>query len=356
GALGMSTGLEYSTGQYAATPEVAELAKVLGRRGGYYASHIRNRDVRLLESIAELLDIVRQGGCAGQVSHLNVRHDTGAPSGAWRDAVEMLDVARRDGVDVEADTTPFRQGLGMMIGLLPQWLLSQGFETVADQLGDAAVRQRLRGDCDRYWRFIHKGQWGRVRLQSSPQFPQWSGMSMPGIAEQAGKDEWDCYFDIVAAAGSGMGDLLFVGDLFTEEHLAEMIAHPLFSLGVDAMTSSTSEPLASVTTSPLSYRGHVEYLARHVRELHTLSLEQAVHKMSGKPAARFGLKERGLVREGWYADLVVFDPHAVDSRSTFEHPAAYPDGIEAVVVNGRLTVDAGAHTGARAGSVLRHGG
>lgn len=353
GALGMSTGLEYSTGQYADTREVVELAKVLGRRSGYYASHVRNRDAHLLESVRELLDIVRSVGCAGQVSHLNVRHDTGAPPGAWRDAVDLLEAARHEGVDVEADTTPFRQGLGMMIGILPQWLLSQGFGAVAEQLLDPSVRQRLRGECDRYWRFVHKGQWRRVRLQSSTQFPAWSGMSFPDIAAQAGKDEWDCYFDIVSAAGSGMGDLLLVGDLFTDEHLVEMITHPLFSLGVDSMTSSTSEPLVSVTTSPLSYRGHVEYLARHVRQLHTLSLEEAVHKMSGKPAARFGLKQRGLLRQGWYADLVVFDPETIDSASTFEQPAAYPVGIDAVVVNGRLTVDGGAHTGARAGDVLR---
>jgi N-acyl-D-amino-acid deacylase len=352
GALGLSTGLEYSAGRYADTGELVELAKVVGHHGGWYSSHIRNRDAGLLGSVNEFLEIVRVGGCAGQVSHLNVRHDTGAPLGAWREAVELTARARQAGLDVEADATPFREGLGLMIGLLPEWLLSEGLDAAAQLVMDRAVRDRLRGDCDRYWRFVHKGQWHRVRLQSSPQFPEWAGLTFPEIAALAGKDEWECYFDILAAAGPAMGTLRMVGQLFTDEHLAEIIAHPLFSLGVDAMTSSIAGPLAQITNSPLSYRGHVEYLSHHVREQHTLSLEEAIHKMSGKPAQRFGLRQRGLVREGWFADLVVLNPDVIGSRSTFEHPGVYPEGIEAVIVNGSLTVDCGSHTGARAGKVL----
>ncbi len=352
GAVGMSTGLEYSDGRYADTREIAELATIVARHNGYYASHIRNRDARLLDSVGEFLTVVRSSGAAGQISHLNVREDTGAPPGGWQAAVEMAEAARRDGIDVQADTTPFPQGLGLMTGLLPDWLLQDGFEATAQQLSDGRVRERLREDCDRYWRFINKGQWYRVRLQSSPQFPEWAGLSFPKIADLAGKDEWDCYFDILAAAGGDMGDLCMVGDLFTEEHLAEMVSHPLFSLGVDSTSSSVKEPLAHITRSPLPYKGHVEYLVHHVREKKTLTLEEAVHKMSGKPADRFGLEGRGYLREGSYADVVVFDFSALNSASSFEYPAVYPEGIDAVLVNGRLVVDHGAHTGSRAGRIL----
>ena len=355
GALGLSTGLEYSDGRYANTHEIAGLAAAVGRRGGYYASHIRNRDAHLLDAVGEFLGLVRESGASGQISHLNVRHGTGAPPRGWQRAVEMLDVARQDGLDVEADTTPFPQGLGLMIGLLPEWLLQDGFAAAARQLSDRSTRDRLRQDCDRYWRFINNGEWHRVRLQSSPEFPEWAGLRFPEIAQLAGKDEWDCYFDILAAAGKDMGDLTMVGDLFTEEHLAEMVSHPLFSLGVDSTSSSIRAPLADITCSPLPYRGHVEYLVHHVREKKTLPLEEAVHKMSGKPAQRFGLEGRGSIREGSYADIVVFDAATVNSGSTFEHPAVYPDGIDSVLVNGRLVVDHGAHTGTRAGKVLaRH--
>jgi N-acyl-D-amino-acid deacylase len=352
GALGLSSGLEYSDGRYAGTAEIAALAAAVGRRNGYYASHIRNRDARLLDSVSEFLSVVRAGGLAGQVSHLNVRDRTGAPPNGWQRAVEMLEGAREDGIDVEADTTPFLQGLGLMIGLLPDWLLQDGFEAAAQRLSDGSTRYQLREDCDRYWRFINRGEWHRVRLQSSPNFPEWGGLRFPDIAQLAGKDEWDCYFDILEAAGKDMGDLCMVGDLFTEEHLAEMISHPLFSLGVDSTSSSTKGPLAEITRSPLPYRGHVEYLVHHVREKKTLSLEGAVHKMSGKPAERFGLEGRGALREGSYGDVVVFDLTALSSASTFEHPAVYPEGIDAVFVNGQLVVDHGTHSGTRAGKVL----
>jgi N-acyl-D-amino-acid deacylase len=352
GAIGVSTGLEYSDGRFATTNEIASLATVAARHNGYYASHIRNRDAHLLDAAEEFLGILRSSGASGQISHLNVREGTGAPPEGWFRAVEMMAAARQDGVDVEADCTPFPQGLGLMIGLLPDWLLQEGFEAAAARLVERTVRERLRQDCDRYWRFISRGQWQRARLQWSPQFPEWAGLRFPEIAELAGKDEWDCYFDILAAAGGAMGDLCMVGELFTEAHLADVISHPLFSLGVDSTSSSVRPPLADITPNPLPYRGHVEYLVHHVRERHTLSLEEAVHKMSGQPAARFGLQGRGSLRKGSYADVVVFDFLALDSSSTFEHPAAYPDGIDVVMVNGQLVVDHGRQTPARPGRVL----
>ncbi|HET7388250.1 MAG TPA: amidohydrolase family protein [Nocardioidaceae bacterium] len=356
GALGMSSGLEYSLGASAGTGELRRLAKVVGAYGGMYASHVRNRDAAIMESIEEFVSILEAGGgIDGQISHLNVRHDTNAPPDGWRRAVDLMSTARGRGLDVQADTTPFRQGLGVMTGLLPGWLLDDGHQAAADRLGDPLVRSRLRGECDRYWRFVHKGQWQRVRLQNSPQFPELNGLTFVEIARHRRQDEWDAYFDVLQAAGSGMGNLIMVGDLFTEEHLAEMVSHPLFSLGVDAYSSVDSGPLSEITTSPLSYSGHVHYLTHHVRDQKTLTLEEAVRKMSAMPARRFGLTGRGLVREGYFADLVVFDFEQLTSASTFEHPAVYPDGVRLVVVNGAVAVDGGRRTGRRDGRVLRRG-
>lgn len=353
GALGMSSGLEYSLGAAASTEELQRLTKVVGRYGGMYASHVRNRDAAILESIDEFLSIARSGNVAGQISHLNVRHDTNAPERGWERAVELITRARSNGLDVQADTTPFLQGLGVMTGLLPNWLLSDGYEVAAKRLDDPLVRGKLRGQCDRYWRFVHKGQWNRVRLQNSLQFPELNGLTFVEIARRRRQDVWDSYFDILNASGAGMGNLIMVGDLFTEEHLAEMISHPLFSLGVDAYSSVDHGPLSEITSSPLPYRGHIHYLTHHVREKGTLPLEEAIRKMSGMPAQRFGLAGRGLLREGYFADLVVFDFENLTSASTFDNPAVYPDGIELVTVNGTVAVEAGRHTGRRAGRVLR---
>lgn len=353
GALGMSSGLEYSLGAFASTAELRRLSRVVGRFGGIYASHVRNRDAHILESIEEFLSIARDGNVVGEISHLNVRHDTNAPERGWERAVELMTAAREHGFDIQADTTPFRQGVGMMTGILPSWLLADGHQAAATRLADPLVRSRLRAECDRYWRFIHKGQWDRVRLQNSPEFPELNGLYFTEIARRRKQDVWDSFFDVLAAAGNSMGNLIMVGDLFTEEHLAEMISHPLISLGVDAYSSVDHGPLSNITVSPLPYSGHVHYLTHHVRELGTLTLEEAVRKMSGMPAARFGLRGRGLVRQRYFADLVVFDFDSLSTESNFDHPARYPDGISLVTVNGTIAVDKSERTSARTGRVLR---
>jgi N-acyl-D-amino-acid deacylase len=150
-----------------------------------------------------------------------------------------------------------------------------------------------------------------------------------------------------------MDDLILVGELFTEEHLAEMVSHPDFSLGVDGYTSVDKGPLSEVTMSQHPYGGHIEYLAHHVREMKTISLETAIHKMAAKPAKRFGIKKRGVLKEGNFADVVVFDPANVRTKSTVQQPRAYPEGIQLVVVNGTIAVKNGEHSGSMTGKVLR---
>ncbi len=353
GVLGMSSGLEYSYGALAPTEEVQRLAAIVGGMGGMYASHVRNRDSAILASIEEFLSIARVGNTPGQISHLNVRHDTNAPERGWERAVELMERARSKGMDVQADTTPFLDGPGLMTGILPAWFLVDGPEQGAKALRDPLVRNRLRKDCDRYWRFIHKGQWDRVRLQNSHQFPEFIGKTFAEVARTRQQDPWDCYFDILQAAGPSMGNLIMLGRLFTEEHSAEMVSHPLFSLGVDTWSAAAHEPLRSAVPSMQPYAGHIHYLTHHVRERHTLSLQEAVHKMSGKPAARFGLTGRGLVRQGYHADLVVFDFDGLGSAATYDNPAVYPRGIDLVVVNGTIVVNGDGHTGERPGRVLR---
>lgn len=353
GALGMSSGLEYSLGAFASRAELQQLAKVVGRYGGMYASHVRNRDSQILESIGEFLSIMEAGNTSGQISHLNVRHDSNAPERGWERAVELMTGARDRGFDVQADTTPFRQGVGMMTGILPNWLLADGYRVAAARLNDPLVRSRLREDCDRYWRFIQKGQWDRVRLQNSPEFPELNGQYFTDIARRRSQDVWDSYFDVLAASGENMGNLIMIGDLFTEEHLADMVSHPLFSLGVDAYSSVDHGPMSDITVNPLPYSGHVHYLTHHVRDTGTLTLEEAIRKMAGMPAARFGLKGRGLVREGYFADLVVFDFDGLRTDSSFSNPAVYPEGIALVAVNGIVAVDRDGRTDVRSGRVLR---
>ena len=167
-----------------------------------------------------------------------------------------------------------------------------------------------------------------------------------------GLDPWDAYFEILAAAGPGIESLLLVGELFTDEHLAEMISHPLFSLGVDGYTASLDAGLDAVAGHPVCFAGHVHYLTHHVGEIGTLPLEEAIRKMTSMPAKHFGLADRGELRPGMAADLVVLDLDRLADGSTLEHPLAYVEGVDEVLVNGVAVVEAGEHTGARPGRHL----
>lgn len=351
GALGMSTGLEFREGRLAEPAEILELATVVGRYGGFYASHIRNRDSAILPAVEEFLEVIALSGCHGQISHLNVRFANGAAEGAWEQAVALMERSRLQGLDVQADMTPFRYGMGDMAGILPAWLLDDGPASAAERLADPETRRRAAEDSDRYWRFLYAGQWERACLHRSPQFPEYDGMSFAAIADARKVDEWTCYFDILQAAGAGMEHLEMIGELFREEDLAQQARHPLFSCAVDAYSSSHAD--GSAGCSPISFSGQIQYLASFVREKRVISLEDMIRKLTSLPATRFGLRGRGRVIPGYVADLVVFDPDTVSSGSTFADPAVYPTGVSHVVVNGTIVVDGAEHTGARPGRVLR---
>ncbi|WP_245607131.1 N-acyl-D-amino-acid deacylase family protein [Pseudonocardia spinosispora] len=352
GALGLSTGLEYGAGRDADTAELIEVAGALRRHGGIYASHIRNRDTRLLESVGEFLTIASKHQLRAQISHLNVRHDTGAPVGAWRDAVQMLGSARLGGLDVLADITPLCDGIGLAVGLLPSWLLDEGYSEAARRLADPRVRGRVRSDCDRYWRFVHRGQWDRVGVLRSPGSPELEGESIPRAAAQRGQDCWDVFFDLLAAAGADMADVQLLGRLFTPEHVADAVSHPLFCLGVDGFTSRLDGPLADRTRHPLFVTGHTHYLAHHVLRHNTLRLEEAVRKMTSMVADRFGILDRGRVVAGSYADLAVLDLDVLAGEDTGTYRGSYAVGVPHVLVNGVAVVRDSVHLGTRAGRHL----
>lgn len=349
GALGFSSGLEYGAGRKAETPELEALARVAGRYGAMYASHIRNRDAALAEAVDEFFRVVHAGELRAQLSHLNVRHSTGAPEGAWAHAVARLERERRSGVDVLADMTPYPDGIGLAAGLLPDWLLSEGESAAADALRDPRVRARVRADSDRYWRFVHRGQWDRVRLAVSPATPDWEGLTFPEIAAANGTDEWDAYFDVMAASGGDLGAVQFMGTLFASDHVAEAVSHDLFLLGVDGFTSRRDGVLGARTPHPLFFHGYQHFLSHHALRAGTLTLETAVHKMTGAVAAHFGLRERGRVVSGAFADLVLWDFELLRETDTFVLPARYATAARHVWVNGTPVVTHGTRTVHRPG-------
>jgi N-acyl-D-amino-acid deacylase len=289
------------------------------------------------------------------VAHLNVRANTGAPEKAWEHAVTTVEKARDEGLDIQADCTPYLDGGGGPTAILPMWVTEEGPERAAELLRDPEVREKVKEDTDRYWAFIYRGDWHRVRISSSSNHPEIVGKNFLEIAELWGQEPWDCLFDLFVETFSGQGRVSYIGRLFTKKHVAKQIEHPLFSLSVDAATVAAEGPLKDRYVHPLPFAGMVHYLTYWVREEEILRLEEAIRKMTSMPAARFGLRDRGLIRPGAFADVVVFDYEELEDVATLENPVAYCRGVSHVLVNGEIVVEGEKHTGRRPGRNLVYG-
>jgi N-acyl-D-amino-acid deacylase len=353
GALGMSSGLEFEPGRTCRPEEIHRLAKVLARYDAIYTSHIRNRDSKVLEAVDEFLDVIRTHGIRGEISHMNIRHNTKAPENAINLCIRKIKEARKEGFDVLTDMTPLNYGIGQMSGILPEWLTNSPPDQLGSLLKDPEVRARLRTDCDRYWRFIAAGEWNRVRMQSNGAFPEINGLSFVEISKMWSKDPWDCYFDILAAEAPDIGNAVLVAYLFTDEHLRETIPNPLYMLVVDGYSTSAEGELAGHTMFPLHYIGMAWFLTHHVRECGLMSLEEAVRKMTSMPATHFRLNKRGLLCEGYYADMCIFDFDKLETPFDLARPAQYTKGMDYVIVNGQLVLDQGVHTHATPGRNIK---
>lgn len=353
GAIGFSSGLEYGAGRFADTDELAALARVLASRDGIYASHIRNRDSDLGPAIDEFFEIVHAGEVRAQLSHLNVRYNTGAAPDAWARAVDRLMDEQARGTDVLADMTPYPDGIGLATGILPSWLVDRAPGETAELLRDSEVRDRVRTDSDRYWRFVHRGEWDRVRLAVCPATPEFEGLTFPEISQLTGRDEWECFFDVLIAAGSDMGAVQLIGELFEHKHVEEAVQHDQFLLGVDGYTSRRDGPLAMRTRHPLFFHGHTHFLAHHALRENAIPLETAVHKMTGAVASHFNISRRGLLEEGYFADVVVYDLETLRDTDTFAMPERYATAARHVWINGVATVTNGRHTHQRAGRQIK---
>ncbi len=304
-------------------------------------------------SFAEYLETVGQmktsENLACFVGHSAIRAAVGITSPS---AVGMLENARERGIDIQTDCVGYEDGIGKLAAILPPWVLEGGIEQAALMMKDESVRQRLCTECDRYWRFLHHGDWFRVTMVQDKPFPEIVGKNFEEIAELWGKDPWDCYFDIMAAAGAGMDDLIAVGLMFTEAHVAEMVSHPLFSLETDFISSDLNRTLRDILPFKASFGGMIYFLTCHVQERKTLRLEDAVRKMTSMPATHFRLRDRGLLRKGYFADVVVLDYENLDDGANDSQSFAYAKGVEHVIVNGTMVVDNSEHTGARPGRIL----
>lgn len=346
GAIGVSTGLIYPPGSYASTEELIAIARPAGERGGYYFSHIRGEGETLLVAVSEAIRIGRETGASVQISHFKASGEDNWQKSAQ--ALDLIEGARAEGLDVTADMYPYTAGSTGLSAVLPEWAQDGGKAATLARLADPATRQRMREDM-RSGEVSLKGVWSAVFISNSPHNRDYEGRHVAELAESAQKTPLDWVFDALLEAELDIGIIMFG---MSEANKEQELRQPYMMIGTDGYARAFEGPLARGKPHPRSFGTFPRVLGHYVRERGVLTLEEAVHRTSGLPAQKLRWSDRGLVRQGHRADLVVFDPGVVDDRATFAEPHQVPVGVELVVVNGKVVVRGGVHTGSRPGTVL----
>ena len=346
GAFGVSSGLDYPPGSFASTDELAALTAEAAKLGGFYHTHVRYPlGDGFLDPFREAIEIGRRGDGPVHLTHFYHRRTHPGPP---EQLLGLVDDARRLGADVTFDTYPYEWACTRLLIQLPQWVQAGGPAALKERLADGAVRQRIRRELHGHAALTAGvADWDDVRLGAftRPEHARWESRTLADVMSETGRDAVDVVCDLLLAEDLRINQ---VTPGPWSETLPHFVAHPAGMVGTDST-------FIGLKPSPRTYGSFPRVLGQFVREERRLSLEEAVRKMTSAPAARLGLRDRGLLHDEYVADLVVFDPARVRSNATYDEPRQFPDGIEYVVVNGTVVVDGGRHTGALPGRALRHG-
>ncbi len=340
GAFGISTGLDYPPGSYADTAELIELSREAARLGGLYHTHVRySLGDRFLDPFKEALDIGRGSGVPVHITHFYQR--TTSPGGAGR-MLGLVEDAREEGLDVTFDSYPYPFSSTRLLILIPQWAHDGGPEQLLARLRDPGLRERLRQDIG-----PRAASWQDMWLTNfrHAHHHKFEGRSIAEVAALMGRDPVDALCELLVAEHLEVAYVSAGGNAAT---LPKFVSHPLSMVGSDAL-------LIGEYPSPRTYGTFPIILAEYVREERVMALPDAIRKMTSFPAQRLGVPDRGLLRDGFKADVVVFDPNTVKAPATRAQPKQFPIGIDQVIVNGKIVVDNGKHTGVLAGRALRRG-
>jgi len=355
GALGVSTSLQYVPARFAKTDELIELSKVAHQYGGIYATHQRSEANAIDASLDEVFEIARKAQIPVEIWHLKTAYKKNW--GRMPKVLARIKQAQDQGLDITADIYPYIAGSTSLSACLPPWALEGGVEKMVSRLRDPATRQRLKKEISEdqtAWENIYLGSGGPEGVLISAvvnrELDPLQGKRVSEIATEQKKDPLDALFDLLIADNGQTSAIYF---MMSEADMRAAMQAPFVSFCTDSGARATDGPLAGSKSHPRGWGSYPRILGRYVRDEKLLSLESAIHKMTGAPAARVGLRDRGLIREGMFADITVFDPGKVIDRATFESPNQYSTGIEYVLVNGQISVDKGQHTTALAGRVLR---
>jgi N-acyl-D-amino-acid deacylase len=355
GALGVSTSLQYVPARFAKTDEIVELAKVAHQYGGIYITHQRSEANAIDDSMKEVFEIARRANIPAEIWHFKTAYKKN-----WGRMPEMLrriEGARRQGLKITADVYPYVAGSTSLSACLPPWALEGGTDRMIARLRDPQTRERLKKEIttdSKDWENIYLGSGGPggilIGSVTNRDLETWQGKRLSEIAAAQNKMPLDALLDFILADHGQTGAIFF---MMQESDMQAALKSPFVSICTDSGARATDGPLAGSKSHPRGWGTYPRILGRYVRDQHLMTLELAIHKMTGLPASNVALKQRGLLREGYFADITIFDPKTVGDRATFEEPNQYPLGINFVIVNGQIEVDQGLRTPALAGRVLR---
>ncbi|MBC7932118.1 MAG: D-aminoacylase [Rubrivivax sp.] len=355
GALGLSTSLQYVPARFAKTDEIVELAKVARSYGGIYATHQRSEGNALDSSLAEVFEIARRARVPVEIWHLKTAYRKNW--GRMPEVLGKIRAARARGLDITADVYPYAAASTGLAACLPPWAIEGGTERMLARLRDPETRERIKRDIARdsnEWENIYVGSGGGsgilIGSVVNRELEGFQGKRVSEIAKEQGKDEIDALLDFILADRAQTGAIYF---MMSEDDLRAALGAPFVKICTDSGARATDGPLAGSKSHPRGWGSYPRVLSRYVRDERLFTLEEAVHKMTGMPAARVGLRDRGVLRAGAFADITIFHPARVRDRATFEEPNQYPEGVEYVLVNGQIEVDGGRRTEANAGRPLR---
>ncbi|MER5357722.1 D-aminoacylase [Streptomyces sp. NPDC002785] len=349
GAVGMSSGLTYTPGMYANDAELTELCRVVAGYGGYYCPHHRSYGAGALGAYEEMVQLTRNAGCALHLAHATMNF--GVNKGKAPDLLALLDDALDAGADISLDTYPYTPGCTTLVAMLPSWASEGGPESVLTRLADDATAERIRHHMEVLGSDGCHGvpiEWDTIEI-SGVSVPSLAGHVGRTVAESArlrGEAPWVTARRLLIEDRLGSTILQHVGH---EENIQQIMRHRVHTGGSDGI-------LQGDKPHPRTYGTFPQYLGRYVRELGILSLEECVAHLTSRPAKRLRLTDRGHIREGYRADLVLFDPATVAAGSTFEEPRTLPAGIPHVLIDGRFVIEDGRRTQVLAGRAVRGAG
>ncbi|MEU9053047.1 D-aminoacylase [Streptomyces sp. NPDC048384] len=346
GAVGMSSGLTYTPGMYAKDAELTELCRVVASYGGYYCPHHRSYGAGALEAYEEMVALTREAGCALHLAHATMNF--GVNEGRAPDLLKLLDEALSAGADISLDTYPYTPGCTTLVAMLPSWASEGGPEAVLARLSDDDTAERIRHHMEVIGADGCHGvpiEWDTIEISgvTDPELGDFVGRTIQQSADARGEAPWVTARGLLLQDRLGSTILQHVGH---EENVRTIMRHRVHTGGSDGILQGTKP-------HPRAYGTFPHYLGHYVRELGVLSLEECVARLTARPAARLRLPDRGLVREGYRADLVLFDPRTVAAGSTFEEPRRLPTGIPYVLVDGRFVIEDGRRTDVLAGRAVR---